>query len=145
MGLNNCVIQGRFTRDPERRETASGTAVTSFTLAVDRDFAPEGQERKTDFIDCVAWSKTADFVAKYFSKGKMAVATGRLEINEWTDKDNNKRKRYEIIADRVYFSGSKSESEGGNFRDENHSAAPAYTEPSSDFEQIDIDDSDLPF
>ena len=103
--LNHIVIMGRFVRDPELRRTGNGTAVTSFTLAVDRDFGKE--EKETDFIDCVAWRQTGEFVSKYFAKGRMAVVSGRLQIREWTDKDGNKRRQAEIVADNVYFGDSK--------------------------------------
>lgn len=113
--LNHIVIMGRLTRDPELRRTGTGVAVTSFTLAVDRDFAPkDGGERETDFLDCVAWRQTGEFVAKYFSKGSMAVVAGRLQIRSWTDKDGNKRRSAEIVADNVYFGEAKrKDSQGG--------------------------------
>jgi len=146
MALNRITIMGRLTRDPERRETQSGIAVTSFTLAVDRDFKSDGEERKVDFIDCVAWRHTADFVAKYFDKGKMAVVDGRLELRDWKDKDGNNRRSAEVIANSVYFGDSKKDEGGGGngFRNESHQTAPAQ-ELTQDFEQIDIDDGDLPF
>lgn len=142
--MNFIVIMGRLTRDPELRKTHSGTSVTSFTLAVDRDYTADGGERETDFIDCVAWRHTAEFVSKYFPKGKMAVVRGRLQIRDWTDKDNNKRRSAEIVADSVYFGESKKDGDGGGpFRNEQHE--PQYTEPSSDFAELDLDDGDLPF
>ena len=88
--LNHITIMGRLTRDPELRRTGSGVAVASFTVAVDRDYAADGQERETDFIDCVAWRNTGEFVSKYFTKGSMAVVSGRLQIRSWSDKDGNK-------------------------------------------------------
>ena len=103
--LNHIVIMGRLTKDPELRRTENGTAVTSFTLAVDRDFGKE--EKETDFIDCVAWRQTGEFVSKYFAKGRMAAVSGRLQIRSWTDKDGNKRRQAEIVADNVYFGDSK--------------------------------------
>jgi single-strand DNA-binding protein len=110
--LNHIVLMGRLVRDPELRRTGNGTPVTSFTLAVDRDFsAGEAGEKETDFIDCVAWRKTAEFVSKYFTKGKMAVASGRLQIRSWNDKEGNKRRTAEVIADNVYFAESKRSSE----------------------------------
>ena len=113
--LNHIVIMGRLTRDPELRRTGSGVAVASFTLAVDRDFSPkDGGERETDFIDCVAWRQTGEFVSKYFAKGRMAVVSGRLQIRGWTDKDGNKRRTAEVIADNVYFGEGKRESDGGS-------------------------------
>lgn len=107
--LNRVTIMGRIVRDPELRRTQSGTAVTSFTLAVDRDFKSDNGERETDFIDCVAWRSTAEFVEKYFSKGRMAVVSGRLQIRSWTDKDGTKRRSAEIVAESVYFGDSKRE------------------------------------
>ena len=105
--LNVSTIMGRLTRDPELRRTDSGIAVTSFSVAVDRDRAPEGQEKETDFIDCVAWRSTAEFVSKYFSKGSMIVVSGRLQIRRWTDKEGQKRRSAEIVADIVYFGEGK--------------------------------------
>ena len=105
--LNHIVIMGRFTRDPELRRTGSGIAVASFTLAVDRDFkSGNSKEKDVDFIDCVAWRQTGEFVGKYFTKGRMAVVSGKLQIRSWTDKDGNKRRTAEVIADNVYFADS---------------------------------------
>ena len=112
--LNHITIMGRLTRDPELRRTGSGIAVASFTVAVDRDFKTEGGEKEVDFIDCVAWRQTGEFVSKYFTKGRMAVVSGRLQIRNWTDKDGNKRKSAEVVADNVYFADSKKESSGGD-------------------------------
>ena len=119
--LNHITIMGRLTRDPELRRTGSGIAVASFSLAVDRDYSPkDGGERETDFIDCVAWRQTGEFVSKYFTKGRMAVVSGRLQIRNWTDKDGNKRRSAEVVADNVYFGDSKRDSDnsgssyGGN-------------------------------
>lgn len=139
--LNHITIMGRLTRDPELRRTGSGTAVTSFTVAADRDFpGPDGQ-KETDFIDCVAWRQTAEFVSKYFTKGRMAVVSGRLQLRGWTDKDGNKRKTAEVVADNVYFGDSKSDSDGNR--------TPAYTPKTSasvsDYGQITDDDAQLPF
>lgn len=111
--LNKIVIMGRLTRDPELRYTQSQTPVASFTLAVDRDFADQSGERQTDFIDCVAWRSTAEFASKYFSKGKMAVAAGRLQLRDWTDRDGNKRRSAEVIVDNLYFGESKRDNDGG--------------------------------
>ena len=105
--LNKIILMGRLTRDPELRKTGNGTAVTSFTLAVDRDDKPQDGARETDFIDVVAWRGTAEFVFKYFSKGRMAAVEGRLQVRDWTDKDGNKRRNTEVIADNVYFGDSK--------------------------------------
>ena len=150
--LNHIVIMGRLTRDPELRRTGSGTAVASFTLAVDRDFGNrESGERETDFIDCVAWRQTGEFVSKYFTKGRMAVVSGRLQIRNWTDKDGNKRRTAEVVADNVYFGDSRREGEtGGN----TYGAAPAAPNfggysapaaPASDFAMLDDNDAQLPF
>ena len=110
--LNHIIIMGRLTRDPELRRTGSGIAVASFSLAVDRDFAPkDGGDRECDFIDCVAWRQTGEFVSKYFTKGRMAVVSGRLQIRSWTDKDGNKRRTAEVVADNVYFGDSKRDSD----------------------------------
>lgn len=108
--LNHITIMGRLTRDPELRRTNGGTPVTSFTLAVDRDFGSSGQEKETDFLDVVAWRNTAEFVGKYFSKGRMAVVSGRLQIRNWTDKDGTKRRAAEIVADSIYFGDSRQDS-----------------------------------
>ena len=112
--LNHIVIMGRLTSDPVLRRTQSGIAVASFSLAVDRDYKPENGERETDFIDIVAWRSSAEFVSKYFSKGRMAVVSGRLQIRPWTDKDGNKRRSAEVVADNVYFGDSKRDGEGSS-------------------------------
>ena len=125
--LNQIVIMGRLTRDPELRRTGSGTAVASFTLAVDRDFSgKDSGEKETDFIDCVAWRQTGEFVSKYFTKGRMIVVSGRLQIRSWTDKDGNKRRGAEVNADNCYFGESKGHSEG---RPAAQGGAPEYTNP----------------
>ena len=147
--LNHITIMGRLTRDPELRRTGSGVAVASFTLAVDRDFGKnENGERETDFIDCVAWRQTGEFVSKYFTKGRMAVVSGRLQIRSWTDKDGNKRRTAEVVADNVYFGDSKRDDQGGNA----FGSAPAFggysapaSSPASDFAMLDDDDAQLPF
>lgn len=140
MSLNHITIMGRMTRDPELLRTGSGVAVTSFTLAVDRDFADkQSGEKETDFIDVVCWRSTAEFVAKYFTKGSMAIASGRLQIRAWTDKDGNKRRTAEVLAENVYF-GEAKKSDGYS--------APAGATPSApaqDFEHLEDDDSQLPF
>ena len=111
--LNHIVVMGRLTRDPELRKTASGVSVTSFTVAVDRDFSQDGQ-RETDFLDVVAWRNTAEFAAKYFAKGRMAIVSGRLQIRNWEDKDGNKRRTAEILAENIYFGDSKKEDDSGS-------------------------------
>lgn len=111
--LNTITIMGRLVRDPELRRTGSGIAVASFTVAVDRDFAQDGK-KETDFIDCVAWRQTGEFVSKYFRKGSMIVVKGRLQIRNWNDKDGNKRKTAEVVADNCYFGSTKSDSDSSN-------------------------------
>ena len=161
--LNHIVIMGRMTRDPELRRTGSGVAVASFTVAVDRDFGGrDGGEKETDFIDCVAWRQTGEFVSKYFTKGRMIVVSGRLQIRSWNDKDGNKRRTAEVVADNCYFGDSKRESDGGNAFGGNTYGNPygnAYSAPAgnyggysapagapaSDFAMLDDDDAQLPF
>ena len=126
MSLNHVTILGRLTRNPELRRTQSGKAVASFALAVDRDF----EKGKTDFIECVAWGNTAEFVSNYFTKGRAAVVSGRLQMRDWQDKNGNKRTSAEVIAENVYFADSKKET----------SEAPA-----GHFEEIDDTDDGLPF
>ena len=112
--LNKIFIMGRLTRDPELRRTQTGTPVASFSLAVDRDFKDRNTgEHTTDFIDCVAWRQTGEFVSRYFTKGRMAIVEGRLQIRDWTDKEGNKRRSAEVVADQVYFGDSKRDSENG--------------------------------
>ena len=110
--LNHITIMGRITKDIELRRTGTGVAVASFTMAVDRDRKNEAGEKETDFIDCVAWRQTGEFVSKYFAKGSMAIVSGRLQIRNWTDKDGNKRRTAEVLADSVYFGDSKKSSDG---------------------------------
>ena len=174
--LNHIVIMGRLTRDPELRRTGSGIAVASFTVAVDRDFGGrDGGEKETDFIDCVAWRQTGEFVSKYFTKGRMIVVSGRLQIRSWTDKDGNKRRTAEVVADNCYFGDSKRDNEGGNAYGGNtyggnayggnsygnsnnyggnayNAPAPSYggysapaATPASDFAMLEDDDAQLPF
>lgn len=151
--LNRIILMGRLTRDPELRHTQTGTPVASFSLAVDRDFKDKTTgEKSTDFIDIVAWRQTAEFVSRFFTKGRMAVVEGRLQIRDWKDREGNNRRSAEVIADNVYFGDSKRDGAptGGNF-----SAPPAYSAPtggysapvggSSDFAEIDEEDGDLPF
>ena len=159
--LNHITIMGRLTRDPELRRTGSGIAVASFTVAVDRDFASrESGERETDFIDCVAWRQTGEFGSKYFTKGRMAVVSGRLQIRSWTDKDGNKRRTAEVVADNVYFGDSRRDGDAGNssyggntYGGNSYGSAPAPAygypapaqNPASDFAMLDDDDAQLPF
>lgn len=164
--LNKIFIMGRLTRDPELRRTQTGTAVASFTLAVDRDVKDKNTgERQTDFIDCVAWRNTADYVSKYFTKGRMAIVEGRLQVREYTDKEGNKRRATEVVADQVYFGDSKKD--GGNSNTGSYSggygnqsggygqsyggySAPApsgYGAPAANtgFAEINDDEGELPF
>ena len=151
--LNQIVLMGRLTRDPELRRTGSGVAVASFTLAVDRDFAAQGAEKETDFVDIVAWRNTAEFVSRFFTKGRMAVVTGRLQIRNWTDKEGNKRRSAEVVADNVYFGDSKRDgaAPGGFVQTPSYPQAPAYQAPAapapsaSGFSMLEDDDSELPF
>ena len=147
--MNQIVIMGRLTRDPELRHTPNGVAVASFTLAVDRGFAPkDGGDRQTDFIDVVAWRNTAEFVSKYFIKGQMAAVTGRLQIRDWTDKDGNKRRSAEVVAENIYFTESKRSREasfGPVEVKEDFSAGYSTPVESSDFAELDMDDGELPF
>lgn len=146
--LNNITLMGRLTRDPELRYTQSQTPVASFTLAVDRDFS-RGEEKQTDFIDIVAWRQTAEFVSKYFQKGSMAAVNGRLQIRDWTDRDGNKRRSAEVVAENVYFGESKRR-DGGETRSEPRGAghgAPTSAPKAGPaaFEELDDGDGELPF
>ena len=149
--LNRIILMGRLTRDPELRRTGSGTAVTGFSLAVDRDYKDQSGERETDFIDVVAWRSTAEFVCKYFGKGRMAVVEGRLQIRDWTDRDGGKRRSAEVVADNVYFGDSRREGA------DNYGGYPVSTPVSTgrssgypmdthtDFAEIGEEDGELPF
>ena len=145
--LNKIIIMGRLTRDPELRRTGSGTAVTSFSLAVDRDFKSQSGEKETDFIDVVAWRSTAEFVSKYFTKGRMAVVEGRLQIRDWTDKDGNKRRSAEVVADNVYFGDSKRDAESAGPYSGGYSAPSGFGAPDmgDQFAELSDDDGELPF
>lgn len=140
--LNKVVLMGRLTKGPELRRTGSGTAVTSFSLACDRDFKSQSGEKETDFIEVVAWKTTAEFVSKYFSKGRMAVVEGRLQIRNWTDKAGNKRTTAEVVADNVYFADSK-RSESNDNQKENFNALSGRI--SDDFAPISEEDGEIPF
>lgn len=140
--LNHITIMGRLTRDPELRRTGSGVAVASFTLAVDRDYSgKDGGEKETDFIDCVAWRNTGEFVSKHFTKGRMAVASGRLQIRAWTDKDGNKRRTAEVVADNVYFGDSKRDGDNSSTT----SNYGGYAAQAQDYAPLTDDDAQLPF
>ena len=169
--LNHITIMGRLTRDPELRRTGTGIAVTSFSVAVDRDFGKnENGEKETDFIDCVAWRQTGEFVSKYFTKGSMIVVSGRLQVRSWTDKEGNKRRTAEVVADNCYFGESRRSNDGGAYSGGNSYGgnqyggnqygansygggyapqAPAYSAPASapasDFAMLEDDDAQLPF
>jgi single-strand DNA-binding protein len=163
--LNHITLMGRLVRDPELRRTGSGVAVASFRIAVDRDYSPkDGGERKADFIDCVAWRQTGEFISKYFTKGRMIVVDGRLEMRDWTDKEGNKRTSAEVVVDNAYFGDSRRDNEGGNayggnsYGNNTGYGVPAYNAPApsfggyaapaapaSDFAMLDDDDAQLPF
>ncbi len=163
--LNHIVIMGRLTRDPELRTTQAGVSVASFTVAVDRDFGGrDGGERQTDFIDCVAWRQTGEFVSKYFHKGSMIVVSGRLQSRKWQDRDGNNRTNWEINADNVYFGESRASanSNGGSYsRDDNSYSNNSYSNSgsygsydggrqssapaASTFSELDDGDGELPF
>ena len=159
--LNRIILMGRLTRDPELRHTQTGTAVASFSLAVDRDFKDRTTgEKSTDFIDVVAWRQTAEFVSRFFTKGRMAVVEGRLQLRDWTDRDGNKRRSAEVVADNVYFGDSKRDAEGGGYGAPSGGygapggyappAAPAsggYSAPAGgdQFAELTEDDGELPF
>lgn len=151
--MNHIDLMGRLTRDPELRHTQSGLPVASFTLAVDRGYSSrDGAEKQTDFIDIVAWRGTAEFVTKYFAKGQMCAVSGRLQIRNWEDKDGNKRRSAEVVANNVYFTGGKKESGGsGGFAPYSDSDAPPAAEfggapmGGSDFAELGDDDDELPF
>jgi single-strand DNA-binding protein len=138
--LNRIFIMGRLTRDPELRRTQTGTSVASFTLAVDRDFKDKATgERTTDFIDVVAWRNTAEFVSRYFTKGRMAVVEGRLQMRDWTDKDGNKRRSAEVVADQVYFG------DAGKKDDAPTTFGGMSYQNNDDFQELPDDDGKLPF
>ena len=159
--LNRIILMGRLTRDPELRHTQTGTAVASLSLAVDRDFKDKTTgEKSTDFIDVVAWRQTAEFVSRFFTKGRMAVVEGRLQLRDWTDRDGNKRRSAEVVADNVYFGDSKRDAEGGGYGAPSGGygapggyappAAPAsggYSAPAGgdQFAELTEDDGELPF
>lgn len=145
--LNRIVLMGRLTRDPELRHTQAGTPVASFSLAVERDFKDKATgEKSTDFIDIVAWRSSAEFVSRFFTKGRMAVVEGRLQLRDWTDKDGNKRRTAEVLAEHVYFGDSKREAEGG--AESSGAYTPPPVEPGSggaEFAELTDDDGELPF
>ncbi len=143
--LNSVIIMGRLTADPELRTTTSGLSVTSFTVAVDRNYK-SGDERQTDFINCVAWRQTADFVTRFFKKGQMIAVQGSLQVRNYEDKNGNKRTAYDVVADNISFCGSKSES--GNFGAPRQESAPAVSYQSADagsFSVLPDDNQGFPF
>lgn len=139
--LNKIFIMGRLTRDPELRTTNSGTSVASFSLAVDRNYKGADGEKETDFIDCVAWRQTGEFAAKYFTKGRMAVVEGRLQIRPWTDKEGNNRRSAEVIVDNMYFGDSKRDGDTGGARP----ASGPVNVSANDWQEVDEDEGNLPF
>lgn len=145
--LNSIILMGRLTRDPELRHTQAGTPVASFSLAVERDVKGQNGERATDFIDIVAWRSTGEFAAKYLSKGRMAVVEGRLQIRDWTDRDGQKRRSAEVVADSVYFADSKRDGATGGNSAAQSADSDAYRSPAGDdqFTELTDDDGDLPF
>ena len=150
--LNSVAIMGRFAADPELKHTPSGVAVTSFTLAVDRNYAKPGEERQTDWIDVVAWRGTAEFICKYFTKGRMIAVTGSLQTRVWEDKNGSKHKATELVAQQVSFCGDKAKESGrGEPAGQKPPKAAPQEEPAQDFTQgslddfVELDDSDLPF
>lgn len=144
--LNKTILMGRLTADPEIRRTQQGTAVTSFTLAVERDFKSQSGEKETDFIDCVAWAGTGEFVGKHFTKGKQMALAGRLQTRSWEDRDGHRRKAVEVVAESVYFADSKKPEEGG-FEPKPYGDGGSFAKyAKSDFDPLaDVDDDDVPF
>lgn len=140
--LNQVILMGRLTRDPERRYTEQGKAVTSFSLAVERDYKPEGGERGVDFIDCVAFGGSAEFAAKYFTRGQMAAVTGRLQVRDWKDKDGNKRRSTEVITSNIHFCGGKQQEAAGSNEPRMY-ATPVENAYSDVYD--DYDESELPY
>lgn len=157
--LNDITLMGRMARDPELRRTGSGIAVANFTIAVERDHAGPNKEKETDFIDCVAWRNTGEFISKYFAKGSLIAVKGRLEIRKWTDKDGNSRRSAEVNVENAYFAGSKNDSggysnHGDSYNNNSMSAFPEtqamldrYAEPvmADDYAMLTDDDAQLPF
>ena len=142
--LNNITLMGRLVRDPEMRRTQSNKAVASFSMAVERDFNDQATgEKATDFIDLVAWGNTAEFLGKYFIKGQMICVKGRLQTRTWEDRDNNKRKAVEVVAEHIYFADSKKESAGAS---SGANRAPVNADPfAGEFTVVNSGDDDLPF
>ena len=150
--LNKIILMGRLTRDPEMRRTASGTAVTSFTLACDRDYKSDDGKRETDFIDCVAWRNEAEFVSKYFTKGRMAIVEGRLQLRDWTARDGGTRRSAEVLVANTYFGDSKrsesdtpSADQQARNRENLANKMAEQLGGQSDFKEIGDEDGELPF
>lgn len=146
--LNSISIMGRLSSDPQLRRTASGKAVASFSIACERDFKNQQTgEKEVDFIECVAWGGTAEMVEKYFHKGQMAVATGRLQLRDWTDKNGQKRRTAEILVNSIYFCGSKESGTQAIYGADNGYSTPAYQTPApaANFVELEDDDAQLPF
>ena len=147
--LNHIDVMGRLVRDPELRYTQSNTPVTSFTIAVDRDFGKtESGDRQTDFIDCVAWRSTAEYINKYFTKGRMVVVSGRLQLREWVDKNENKRRSAEVVVDNIYFGDSRRDGDAADSRSSfarDYEAPKSSPKAASPFEELESDDGELPF
>lgn len=144
--LNRCIVQGRLTADPILRHTQTGTAVASFTLAIDRDFKDKATgEKTTDFIDVVAWRNTGEFVSRYFTKGRMAVVEGRLQVRDWTDKEGNKRRTAEIVAENVYFGDSKRDSDSSYQGGYSSGGYQTTEQPNNEFHELQDEDGDLQF
>lgn len=141
--INNVVLMGRLTATPELKSTPTGNAVTSFSIAVERSYAAQGEQRQTDFINCVAWRNTAEFITRYFQKGQMIAVTGSIQVRNYEDRNGNKRTAVEVLVNQASFCGSKAESGGNSGYDQNYSAPPPSA-GNSDIEEIDGDD-DLPF
>ena len=146
--LNHITLMGRLVADPELRTTPGGVAVATFRIAVDRDFKnKQTGEKETDFVTIVAWRSTAEFVSRYFTKGRMAVVDGRLQIRPYTDRDGNKRNATEVVAESVYFGDSKRDGEGqpGGYQPGDYDPGYGGGQPSQQFEELEDDDGDLPF
>ena len=147
MSMNTAILMGRFTDNPELKNTSNGTTVTNFTIAVDRKYQPAGGEKKTDFLNCIAWRSTAEFICKYFRKGQMVAIVGEIQTDTYTDKDGNNRKKFEILVDEAHFCGAKSENQGTEAAAVAPSPATAFTQASGQsmsFADVAKDD-DLPF
>lgn len=142
--MNSIIIKGRLTRDPELRHTQSDISVASFTVAVDRRFTPEGQEKQADFIDCVAWRTTGENISKFFTKGKEILVRGSLQSRKWEDKDGNKRTSWEVIVDEFDFCGPKQDGQAAGFKPAG-AAVDVQPPAPGEFAELDDEDGELPF